>query len=111
MHFCYSPPGGELGHGVAAMLGIDAGTLLAGLLMRAKNFLETGRHPRGGRSQGLQKTQGLQNSPTHERSHRAAGSNHMLGSAVPEPQTPWPHSPALPTENIRGPEHFPPVVD
>jgi uncharacterized membrane protein len=69
LHFCYSPPGGELGHAVASFMGLDAQSLLCDLLMRAKNFLETGREP-------------------HDATARRHASNGHNGSAKRKRQTP-----------------------
>jgi uncharacterized membrane protein len=42
----YNPPGGWLGHGVAAVFGVDPKTSLDADLFRVKTLLETGRVPR-----------------------------------------------------------------
>lgn len=44
--FCYMPPGGVLGHGIARVLGADPAGRLDDDLMRFKSSLETGRSPR-----------------------------------------------------------------
>jgi uncharacterized membrane protein len=81
MHFCYSPPGGELGHAVASFVGLDAQSLLNDLLMRAKNFLETGREP---------------HDATARRRQAAHGHN---GSAKPKREAP--QGPGAPVSDVQ----------
>jgi uncharacterized membrane protein len=45
IHFSYNPPGGVLSHAAAAALGYDPKTLIDDLMVRAKNYLETGKQP------------------------------------------------------------------
>jgi uncharacterized membrane protein len=43
VQFSYRPPGGALGHALAAIVGGDPGHLMADDLTRMKNFIETGK--------------------------------------------------------------------
>ena len=45
MRFSYNPPGGVVAHAVARVLGFDPKRVLEDLLMRAKQYLETGQMP------------------------------------------------------------------
>lgn len=114
MRFCYSPPGGDLGHNIAAIFGIDAATILDDLLMRAKAFLETGHAPHDATA-SRQAQRHL-----HDGNAAREKAGPMLGSAAPDadrlsPSHPSPRStpwlPAAGAANIHGPERFPPIVD
>ena len=46
IHFCYNPPGGAIGHALAALVGSDAKTKMDEDLARMKTLIETGHPPR-----------------------------------------------------------------
>jgi uncharacterized membrane protein len=52
MRFSYNPPGGIVAHAVAGVLGFDPKTVLDDLLMRAKQYLETGIMPHDAAAKG-----------------------------------------------------------
>jgi len=54
MRFSYNPPGGVVAHAAASVLGFDPKTVLDDLLMRAKQYLETGKTPHDATAKGEQ---------------------------------------------------------
>jgi len=83
LKFSYSPPGGAIGHAAASIFGVDAKSFFDDFLMRAKNFLETGRQP-----------------------HDVALAQHRSGESVDA----GPNVPPHPSPDTREPL-FPPVAE
>jgi hypothetical protein len=111
LHFCYEPPGGELGHAIASMLGCDAQSVLSDLLMRAKFFLETGREPhdavaRGHRGRVKQGDKADLPGPPL-RGPGAPTEDVVRFMDLPAAQRTWPSDPLTVPAGAGGP-HFPP---
>lgn len=63
----YNPPGGALGHGVAALFGSDPKRRMDEDLLRMKSFIETGVRPRdAAQDQPLQTRRASASSPGRE---------------------------------------------
>jgi uncharacterized membrane protein len=113
IHFCYSPPGGELGNSMAAMFGLDAQSLLTDLFMRAKNFLETGREPHDATARRRLTRHGSNGSHRPRRSS-SRGSSAPSGDAristrFEESSPAWPRAEAGPP-HPGVPMPFPPAI-